>query len=51
MSDEQYGVPRDSGKGILGCAIVLALLAGLGIVWTIEYVARLLLPIMILMDK
>ena len=37
-------MPRDSGKGILGSVIVLALLAMLGVVWAIEYVVRLLAP-------
>lgn len=50
MRDEQYSVPRDSGKGILGSVIVLVLLAGLGIIWAIEYVVRLLAPYWDLID-
>lgn len=50
MRDEQYSVPRSSGKGILGSVIVLMLLAGLGIIWAIEYVVRLLAPYWDLID-
>ena len=50
MREEQYGAPRSSGKGILGSVIVLVLLAGLRIIWAIEYVVRLLLPYWDLID-
>lgn len=50
MRDEQYGVPRSGGKGILGSVIVLLILAGLGIIWAIEYVVRLLAPYWDLID-
>ena len=50
MREEEYGVPRDSGKGILGSVIVLVLLAMLGVVWAIEYVVRLLAPYWDLID-
>ena len=46
MNDDQYGAPRDSGNGILGCAILLVIFGGLGVIWAIEYVARKLLPFM-----
>ena len=50
MKDDQYGAPRDSGKGILGCAILLVIFGGLGVIWTIEYVARKLMPFIIWLD-
>ena len=44
---------RDSGKGLIGALLVsitLWALAGLGIIWAIEYVVRLLAPYWDLID-